>query len=165
MSAIEAQAREPQRQFLTFSLAGEEYGVDILRVQEIRAWIPVTPLPNARPWIRGVLDLRGTVVPVVDLRERLGMAPADYGPTTVVVVVRAGHGDRARLVGLVVDGVSDVCRIDEDEMKDRPELGASIDACYMLGLAVIGERMAILLDVDRLILDAGPDLPAAEAID
>lgn len=165
MSAIETRASDAQRQFLTFSLAGEEYGVDILRVQEIRAWTPVTSLPHARRWVRGVLDLRGTVVPVIDLRERLDMEAIGYGSTTVVVVVRAGEGERERLAGLVVDGVSDVCRITNDEIKDRPELGTSIDVRYMLGLATVGERMAILLDVDKLILDAGTGLPAVEGID
>lgn len=138
-------------QYLTFVLAGEEYGVDILRVQEIRGWSAVTPIPNVPAYVQGVLNLRGTVVPIVDLRLRLGMGKIEYGPTTVIVVANAVHDGRRRVVGLVVDGVSDVCNVTAEDAKPTPDFGSSVDVRFIQGMAAIREKMVILLDVDSLL--------------
>lgn len=137
-------------QYLTFVIAGEEYGVDILRVQEIRGWSAVTPIPNTPPYVQGVLNLRGTVVPIIDLRLRLGMEKIAYGATTVIVVVNTVYGGQARVAGLVVDGVSDVCNVSDEDARPAPDFGGSIDVGFMRGMATVREKMVILLDVDRL---------------
>src|SRR5512144_1124032 len=116
MSASTSAARDANgvdtQQFLTFKLAGEEYGVGILSVQEIRGWSAVTAIPHSPPWVLGVIDLRGVVVPVIDLRRRFELAPATFGPSTVVIVIRVATGGEERTVGLVVDAVSEVYDID-----------------------------------------------------
>lgn len=147
----EPHARAAGGQYLTFVLANEEFGVDILRVQEIRGWSPVTPLPGTPGYVRGVLNLRGTVVPIIDLRRRLGMEPAEHGPTTVTIVVKAGQGARCRMIGLVADAVSDVCDVADGDLKDVPELGPAVDLGFVQGMAAIRERMVILLDMDHLL--------------
>lgn len=152
-------------QFLTFILAGEEYGVDILRVQEIRGWSAVTRMPNTPEYIQGILNLRGTIVPIIDLRLRFGIEKIDYGPTTVIVVLKAQSCDQTRTVGLVVDGVSDVCNVQREEFKEAPDFGASVRLDFVKGMAAIQDKMVILLDVDSLLnnddlamLDGGADL-------
>ena len=142
-------------QYLTFMLAGEEYGVDILRVQEIRGWDNATQIPNTPAYIKGIINLRGTIVPVVDLRRRFGMEPVEYGPTTVVIVLKVMDGDRSRIMGIVVDAVSDVYNISPSDMKLPPDFGAAINTEFVRGLATVSERMLIALDIDRL-LNAGP---------
>lgn len=158
MSGARATAMEPNEdadtassQFLTFVLDGEEYGVDILRVQEIRGWSASTRLPNTPDYLQGVLNLRGTVVPIIDLRLRFGIEKIDCGPTTVIIVLKAVRQGRERVVGLVVDGVSDVCRLQADEMKPAPELGNAVSIEFIKGMATIGDKMVILLDVDNLL--------------
>ncbi|HEB59571.1 MAG TPA: chemotaxis protein CheW [Gammaproteobacteria bacterium] len=138
-------------QFLTFMLAGEEYGVDILRVQEIKGWDAVTNIPNTPEYIRGVINLRGTIVPIVDLRLRFNMNKMDYGPTTVVIVLKVMDGDRSRIMGIVVDGVSDVYNIPAEEIKESPDFGAGIDTEFVMGLAAVEEKMVILLDIDHML--------------
>jgi purine-binding chemotaxis protein CheW len=142
-------------QYLTFELAGEQYGMDILRVQEIRGWSTVTPIPNTPDCVQGVLNLRGSVVPIIDLRRRLGMPRVDYGPTTVIVVSNVITAGRERLVGLVVDAVSDVCDVNADDARPTPDFGASVDVRSMHGMAAIGDRMVVLLDIDKLMDDVG----------
>lgn len=142
-------------QYLTFELAGEQYGMDILRVQEIRGWTAVTPIPNTPEYVRGVLNLRGTVVPIIDLRRRLGMPRIDYGPTTVIVVANVIAAGRERLAGLVVDAVSDVCDVAVEDARPTPDFGLSVDVRYMQGMAALGERMVVLLDIDKLFDDVG----------
>ena len=138
-------------QYLTFILAGEEYGVEILRVQEIKGYDAVTPIPNTPEHVLGVLNLRGAIVPIVDLRKRFGLDTVEFGKTTVVIVVRMQHGDQERTVGLVVDAVADVYRLDNNEVQPTPEMGTAIDTRFVRGLAVVGENMVILLDIDNLI--------------
>lgn len=133
-------------QQLTFSLAGEEYGVDILAVREIRGWSRVTRIPQAPPHVLGVLNLRGAVVPVMDLRLRFGMEKAEYGDSTVMIVVAV----QERLFGIVVDAVSDVIDIDLAAIKPVPDMGAVVDTRYLKGLATHVERMVMLLDVEKL---------------
>ena len=138
-------------QFLTFRLAGEEYGVDILRVQEIRGWTPVTRIPGLPDYVQGVLNLRGTVVPIIDLRTRFGIEKIEYGASTVVVVLKTVLADRTRTIGLVVDGVSDVCNVYGEQLKPPPDLGGTVDVRFLKGMAAIDDKMVILLDADRLL--------------
>lgn len=145
------------RQFLTFRLEEEEYGVEILRVQEIKGYSRITPLPNTPPEVKGVMNLRGTIVPIIDLRARLGLPGAEYDQFTVIIVVTTG----TKVVGLVVDAVSDVLNVAAGEMAPAPDLGARLDTSFLTGLARTGDRLVTLLNVDRLIGEAAPPaLPA-----
>ena len=146
-----ASTRVPTRQFLSFLLAGEEYAVDILRVREIRGWEGATPIPNTPPHVKGMINLRGAIVPIVGLRERFGLEAAEYGPTTVVVVLQVMGSDKARTMGVVVDAVSDVHDVPEDNIRPPPELGASAPTDFIAGLATTQDRMIILLNIDRLL--------------
>lgn len=137
-------------QVLTFFLDGEEYGMDILRVKEIKGWTGVTPLPNTPDHLLGVLNLRGDVVPVVDLRLRFGMDSLEYGPTTVVVVIRIEDGERSCHVGVVVDAVSDVHDVPQETIKPVQGVGLSEDELLVRGMATVEEKMIIMLDVDHL---------------
>jgi purine-binding chemotaxis protein CheW len=138
-------------QLLTFILAGEEYGVDILRVQEIKGWDSVTPIPNTPKHILGVINLRGTIVPIVDLRLRFGLENIPYGPTTVVIMLKVHNEDRGRTMGIVVDGVSDVYNVSNESMKAPPDFGSVISVKFVKGLATVGENMVIVLDIDHLL--------------
>ncbi|KAA8980762.1 MULTISPECIES: chemotaxis protein CheW [Gammaproteobacteria] len=143
-------------QYLTFTLGDEEYGVDILRVQEIRAWDTATPIPNTPPYVKGVINMRGTIVPVVDLRERFGMETLEYTQFTVVVLVKVIHGNRERIMGLIVDALSEVYGINEDQLRPPPEFGTVIRTDFIRGLATMEDKMVIVLDVDSLLgEDAG----------
>jgi purine-binding chemotaxis protein CheW len=138
------------QQYLTFKLAGEEYGVGILSVQEIRGWSVVTAIPHSPPWVLGVMDLRGVVVPVIDLRRRFQLAPAEFGPATVVIVIRVNTGTAESTVGLVVDAVSEVYDIGESAFRELPELGSTAASEVVSGLAHTDGKTVILLDVHRL---------------
>ncbi|MGE3539896.1 MAG: chemotaxis protein CheW [Candidatus Tectimicrobiota bacterium] len=142
------------RQYLTFLLADAEYGVDILRVQEIKGWDLVTALPNTPGYVRGVMNLRGTIVPIIDLRQRFGLDTIDYGLTTVVVVVRVMHERGSRIMGLVVDAVSDVYNISDTDMRAAPECANTVSGDCVRGLATVHGKMVIILDIDQL-LNAG----------
>jgi len=148
-------AESASRQVLTFVLGDETYGVDILRVQEIRGWSAVTKIPQAPPHVLGVLNLRGSIVPIVDLRMRFNLERAEYTAVTVIIVLSVLCGAARRDFGVVVDGVSDVVDVKESEVHPPPELGSAIDLDYLKGLVPIAERMVVLLDIDRLI---GADL-------
>jgi purine-binding chemotaxis protein CheW len=138
-------------QYLTFSLADEEYGVDILRVQEIKGWTPVTQIPNAPAFLKGVLNLRGTIVPIVDLRMRFNLKEIEYTPTTVVIVLSLLTEGRERTFGIVVDAVSDVLNIATADIRPKPDFGTVVDADFINGLATVDEQMVMLLDIDRLL--------------
>jgi purine-binding chemotaxis protein CheW len=140
-------------QYLTFILADEEYGVDILRVQEIKGWDSVTSIPNTPEYIKGVINLRGTVVPIFDLRERFNLETIAYGPTTVVIVLKVANDDGERIMGIVVDAVSDVYNVTDEEMKPSPEFGSAIDTTFIRGLATVDNKMVILLNIDHLLND------------
>ncbi len=141
-------------QFLTFILGKEVYGIDILRVQEIKGWEETTTLPNTPDYVKGVINLRGVVVPIVDLRERFNLSTANYDASTVVIIVRVNHQNLEKAIGLVVDGVSDVHDIDTGNLQPAPSFQKeSIDTTYIRGLAMSGDNMVILLDVDDLIND------------
>ncbi len=138
-------------QYLTFVLAGEEYGVEILKVQEIKGWDTATPIPNTPEHVLGVLNLRGAVVPIIDLRKRFNLDAIPYGPTTVVIVVKMLERGQERTVGLVVDAVADVYRLEGDEIQPAPDMGCAIHTEFVRGLATVDEKMVILLEVDRLV--------------
>lgn len=138
-------------QFLTFEIADEAYGVEILKVQEIRGWEPVRAIPNTPEYIKGALNLRGAIVPIIDLRERFQMEETDYSPTTVVVVLCIETKKGRSVIGVVADGVSDVLDVNLDDIKAAPNLGAKIDTRYMRGMYVIKDRMVLLLNIDKLL--------------
>jgi len=138
-------------QYLSFTLGGEEYGVDILKVQEIRGWETVRPLPDTPDYIKGVLDLRGTIVPIVDLRIRFGVGEAGYTPTTVIIVVAAEVEGRRHVMGMVVDGVSDVLDVSADSLRNVPDLGTRISTRFIRGMVTRDSRMVVLLEVGKLL--------------
>lgn len=138
-------------QYLTFVLAGGEYAVEILQVQEIRGWTAVTRIPNTPEYVEGILNMRGAIVPIVDLRARFGMDRVEYGPTTVIVVLKANHGNNQRVVGIIVDGVSDVHNLSEGDIKAAPDFGESVRTEFIKGMATLADKMAVVLDVDRLL--------------
>jgi purine-binding chemotaxis protein CheW len=138
-------------QYLTFQLVGQRYGVEILRVQEIKGWEKPTRLPHSPEYIQGVINLRGAVVPILDLRRRFGLGEAEYGRTTVVIVVKVETARGELTAGMVVDGVCEVCNIGTQELRAPPEMAAAIDTDFVRGLAMVDDKMLILLDVVRLI--------------
>jgi purine-binding chemotaxis protein CheW len=138
-------------QYLTFILGGEEYGVDILRVQEIKGWGKVTPIPGTPGYVRGVMNLRGTIVPILDLRKRFSMDEIDYGPTTVVIVLRIECDGRDRIMGIVVDAVSDVYAVPAEELRPSPDFGGNVHVEFVRGLATVDEKMVIIVNVDKLL--------------
>jgi purine-binding chemotaxis protein CheW len=144
------EVEEGAEQFLTFLLDEEEYGVEILRVQEIKGWDTITQIPNTPHYMCGVLNLRGTIVPVIDLRLRFGMPFSEYTPMTVIVVLRV-EGITQRTVGVVVDGVSDTHNVKPDDIQPSPDFGTVIDTEYVKGLVAIGDNMVMLLDIDNLL--------------
>jgi purine-binding chemotaxis protein CheW len=147
MAHAPAAAREATREVLVFVLGKEEYGVDILKVQEIRGYEKVTPIPSAPAYLKGVVNLRGVIVPLVDMRVKFGLETAVYDATTVVVILRVA----GRVIGLVVDGVSDVVQLKPSEVRPAPSFGSVIDTSYLAGLAAQGERMVLLLDIEKLL--------------
>lgn len=154
--ANESAERDPResrhtQQFLTFSLAEEEYGVNILKVHEIKGWTPVTRIPNSPEYVRGVLNLRGTIVPIIDLRMRFNQAKVEYTPLTVVIVLSVATAAGARTIGIVVDSVSDVLNVASDDVKPTPNLGSKINTDFISGIAAVGSKMVMLLDSDKLL--------------
>ncbi|PPE68243.1 chemotaxis protein CheW [Caldimonas thermodepolymerans] len=137
------------KEYLTFRLGTEEYGIDILKVQEIRSYEPPTRIANAPAHVKGVVNLRGVIVPIVDLRVRLNTDTCEYNAFTVVIVLHVG----GRVVGVVVDGVSDVLEIPAESVRPAPEISSAVDASCILGLGEVGDRMLILLDIERLMCD------------
>jgi len=158
-------ATESSEQYLTFILAGEEYGVDILRVQEIKGWDKVTRIPHTPDYVLGVINLRGAVVPIIDLRRRFNLDAIDFGPTTVVIVLRIRRGRGIHVVGMVVDAVSEVYNVGSGDTKPPPDICGNIDTVFVKALATIESKMLILLDVDRLIGSSVTEdsLPGEEA--
>lgn len=133
-------------EFLTFTLGREEYGIDILKVQEIRGYDAVTRIANAPEFIKGVINLRGIIVPIVDMRIKFNLGDVEYNQFTVVIILNIAQ----RVVGMVVDGVSDVTTLKAEEIKPAPEFGSTLDTQYLLGLGTVDERMLILVDIERL---------------
>src|ERR1700733_9097987 len=138
-------------QVLTFVLGSETYGVDILRVQEIRGWSSVTKIPHAPPHVLGVLNLRGSIVPIVDMRMQFNLERAEYTAVTVIIVLSVKSRTGRRDFGVVVDGVSDVVTVNEAQVKPAPDLGSRAATEHIRGLMPVADRMVVLLDIDRLI--------------
>jgi purine-binding chemotaxis protein CheW len=145
------------RQYLTFELGGQEYGVGILTVQEIRGWSSVTAIPHSPKWLLGVINLRGVVVPIVDLRIRFNLDRVDFNESTVVIILNLVD----RVVGVVVDAVSDVITLNSAQIKPAPALG-NTDNSHIIGFGTLDDRMRILLDVEHLV--PGGDLAALKSV-
>ncbi len=143
---IQQAAPISSRELLTFTLGKEEYGIDILKVQEIRGYDAVTSIVNAPEFIKGVINLRGIIVPIVDMRIKFKLSAPTYDHLTVVIVLNVAN----RVVGIVVDGVSDVITLKPDDIKPAPEFGGGLDTQYLLGLGTVDERMLILVDIEKL---------------
>lgn len=143
---------EGGREYLTFTLGDEEYGIDILTVQEIRGYDSVTKIANAPEFIKGVINLRGIIVPIVDLRIKFHLGKVTYDQFTVVIVLNFGQ----RVVGAVVDGVSDVITLMPDQVRSAPEFSSALDTQYLMGLGTVDDRMIIMVDIERLMMS--PDM-------
>ena len=141
-------------EFLTFTLGKEEYGIDILRVQEIRGYDAVTAIANTPPFIKGVINLRGVIVPIVDMRIKFNLGNVEYNQFTVVIILNLAH----RVVGMVVDGVSDVITLTAEQIKAAPEFSSAMDTQYIMGLGAVEQRMIILMDIERLMTSRDMDL-------
>ncbi|MDE2387844.1 MAG: chemotaxis protein CheW [Betaproteobacteria bacterium] len=139
-------------EFLTFRLGDEEYGIDILKVQEIRGYDAITQIANSPGYIKGVINLRGIIVPIVDMRIKFNLAHATYDQFTVVIILTVA----GRVMGIVVDGVSDVITLENEQMRQAPGLGSVIETEYIMGLGTVGERMLILIDIEKLM--SGSDM-------
>jgi purine-binding chemotaxis protein CheW len=139
--------REATREVLVFVLGAEEYGVDILKVQEIRGYEKVTPIPSAPDYLKGVVNLRGIIVPVIDMRVKFGMPDPTYDAFTVVIILRLAQ----RTIGIVVDAVSDVVALAAGEVKPAPQLGTVVDSSFIAGLGTQNDRMVLLLDIEKLL--------------
>ncbi|CAJ0735127.1 chemotaxis protein CheW [Ralstonia mannitolilytica] len=148
-------------EYLAFTLGREEYGIDILKVQEIRGYETVTRIANAPDFIKGVINLRGIIVPIVDLRIKFQLDRVEYNQYTVVIILNL----KDRVVGIVVDGVSDVLTLQSQQIKPAPEFSGALDTEYIRGLGSIDERMLILVDIERLLMSADMALcDEAEAV-
>lgn len=133
-------------EFLTFTLGKEEYGLDILKVQEIRGYDAVTAIANSPEFIKGVINLRGIIVPIVDMRIKFNLGKVEYNEYTVVIILNVAK----RVVGMVVDGVSDVITLKPEQVKPAPEFGSAFDTQYLTGLGTVDARMLILVDIEKL---------------
>ena len=149
-----AKSGEALSEFLTFTLGKEEYGIDILAVQEIRGYDSVTRIPDSPEFVKGVINLRGTIVPVVDLRIKFKLGTINYDAFTVMIILTVG----TRVVGVVVDSVSDVVGLTKKQIATPPEFGVSFNTRYLSGLATIDGRMLILVDIERLLAGSEVDL-------
>jgi purine-binding chemotaxis protein CheW len=149
-AARAAIAAQSGGEFLTFRLGAEEYGIDILKVQEIRSYEAPTRIANAPSFIKGVVNLRGVIVPIVDLRLKLGCDSNDYNSFTVVIVLNV----RGRVVGAVVDSVSDVLELARDSIKPAPEMASAVDTSFITGISSVNDRMLILMDIEALMASA-----------
>lgn len=147
---VDNAANTGKSQYLTFTLGNETYAVDILRVQEIRGWEGVTRVPSAPEYVKGVINLRGSIVPIVDLRLRFSLALVDYMPTTVVIVLTVTSDTRKRNIGVVVDSVADVVSLTQDTVKTTPQFGAQVSTEFIHGLGTVNDQMIMMLDMDRL---------------
>ncbi len=148
METLDVSTEQLAREYLTFRLGDEEYGIDILKVQEIRGYENPTRIANAPHFLKGVVNLRGTIVPIVDLRLRFGCSSAEYDAFTVSIVLHIGQ----RTIGAVVDSVSDVMEISAEHVRPAPDTNSAVDAEYIRGLAHVGDRMVILLDIEGMLM-------------
>lgn len=150
MSSATQDVTGSTQEYLTFTLGAEEYGIDILKVQEIRGYDAVTTIVNAPPFIKGVINLRGVIVPIVDMRIKFNLGEPEYNQFTVVIILNVAR----RVIGIVVDSVSDVITIAQDAIRPAPDFGATVDTRFILGLATIDERMIIAVDIEKMMTSA-----------
>ena len=153
---VENKAQESQ-QYLTFLLEDQEYGLEIFKIREIRGYAPITPIPNVPPHVRGVMNLRGTVLPVVDLRMKFRLPPIEYNKFTVIVIAMVGE----KMVGLLVDAVSDVLQVTQEAMRPAPDFGSAVDTRFIDGVFQTRERLAVALNLEKLLSDI--ELTGAQA--
>ncbi|SDV46641.1 chemotaxis protein CheW [Chitinasiproducens palmae] len=146
LALVETGTEGPGNEFLAFTLGGEEYGIDILKVQEIRGYETVTRIANTPAFIKGVINLRGVIVPIVDMRIKFSLGRVEYDHQTVVIILNVAN----RVVGMVVDGVSDVLTLAPNQIKPAPEFGATLSTEYLTGLGTVDDRLLILMDIERL---------------
>jgi len=137
--------------YLTFALANEEYGISILKIKEIIGMISITSIPRTPDYVKGVINLRGKVIPVVDLRMKFGMEAIAYDERTCIIVLEIGNQDSALMIGIVVDTVSEVLNIKDNDIEDTPHFGAALDTDYILGMAKSEDSVKILLDIDKIL--------------
>lgn len=156
MSNVHVADDAAANEILVFTLGREEYGIDILKVQEIRGYDAVTTLANMPKFIKGVINLRGAIVPIIDMRIKFNLGQADYNQFTVVIILNIGR----RVVGIVVDGVSDVLTLSSDQIRPAPEFGGTVNTEYLLGLGAVDERMIILMDIEKMM--TSPELQLVE---
>ena len=155
MNANEGKAENSStRELLTFTLGKEEYGIDILRVQEIRGYDAVTAIANTPEFIKGVVNLRGIIVPIIDMRIKFHLGNATYNETTVVIILSLTK----RVVGMVVDGVSDVTALTADQIRPAPQFSPSLDVQYITGIGTVDHRMIIVMDIEKLMASGDMDL-------
>ena len=161
MQATEGHAASGgSHELLTFTLGNEEYGIDILKVQEIRGYDAVTTIANSPEFIKGVINLRGIIVPIIDMRIKFHLGNVTYNQLTVVIILSLAK----RVVGMVVDGVSDVITLTADQLKPAPEFSASLDTQYITGLGTVDERMIIVMDIEKLMTSRDVDLVEMAAV-
>ena len=147
-----------RQEFLTFTLGTEEYGIEILKVQEIRSYEQVTKIANSPDFIKGVVNLRGTIVPIVDMRIKFSLGNADYTEFTVVIILNVA----GRVVGMVVDSVSDVIALAGEQIRPAPDFSSSLDVAYITGLGTVDQRMLILVDIEKLM--SGSDMALVDVV-
>ncbi|MCE3607776.1 chemotaxis protein CheW [Massilia sp. P8910] len=151
-------AMQPSREFLAFTLGKEEYAIDIQKVQELRGYDVVTHIANSPDFIKGVVNLRGIIVPIMDMRIKFNLGTPTYDQFTVVIIINIA----GRVMGMVVDSVSDVITLTAEQIKPPPQLGAALDTSYLIGLGAFDERMLILVDIDKLM--TGPEIGMVEKL-
>ncbi|MBI3479051.1 MAG: chemotaxis protein CheW [Nitrosomonadales bacterium] len=154
MQASEGKAEGDSRELLTFTLGSEEYGIDILKVQEIRGYDAVTKIANSPEFIKGVINLRGIIVPIIDMRIKFKLGNVTYNEMTVVIILNIAK----RVVGIVVDGVSDVIALSAEQIKAAPEFSGAMDTQYIKGLGTVDERMIIIVDIEKLMTSRDMEL-------
>ncbi|HZW26658.1 MAG TPA: chemotaxis protein CheW [Gallionella sp.] len=154
MQENQEQAAAGSRELLTFTLGSEEYGIDILKVQEIRGYDAVTTIANSPDFIKGVINLRGIIVPIVDMRIKFHLGNVTYNNLTVVIILNVAN----RVVGIVVDGVSDVITLTPEQLKAAPEFSGTMDTQYITGLGTVDDRMIIIVDIEKLMTSRDMDL-------
>ncbi|MBN1806859.1 MAG: purine-binding chemotaxis protein CheW [Sedimentisphaerales bacterium] len=159
MAGVAAQTEQSQRanlekegKYLTFALANEEYGLEILKVREIIGYMDITAVPQTPAYVKGVINLRGQVIPVIDLRAKFGMETTDITEETCIIVVETGQDGRSFSTGIVVDHVEEVLDIAGENIEDAPQFGSSVNTDFILGMGKIGESVKILLDIDRVLV-------------
>lgn len=150
----QVQTAHREGKYLTFTLAGEDYGVVIIKVKEIIGMMAVTSVPQTPPWVKGVINLRGKVIPVMDLRLKFGLDAMDYTDRTCIIVMEIQTAEKPILMGIVVDSVSEVLSIRGPDIEDAPDFGSRLNTEYIMGMAKIGGGVKILLDIDKVLTQA-----------